>query len=163
MKVLIVDDSPTEVHVYKTYLEKAGIDVVIADTAEDGIRAAQEEAPDVILMDVVMPGMNGFQATRQLSKEDGTASIPIVLLTTKGAETDKVWGMRQGATAYLAKPLSLKQVRPMPARLAARSLPRANAVRPTAPLVARPAAGTSYVAVRQERTGAFGWRTGGHR
>ncbi|MGM0563038.1 MAG: twitching motility response regulator PilH [Pseudomonadota bacterium] len=105
MKVLIVDDSPTEVHVYKTYLEKAGIDVVIADTAEDGIRAAQEEAPDVILMDVVMPGMNGFQATRQLSKEDGTASIPIVLLTTKGAETDKVWGMRQGATDYIVKPV----------------------------------------------------------
>lgn len=105
MKVLIVDDSPTEVHVYKTYLEKVGIEVVVADTAESGIQAAQQEVPDVILMDVVMPGMNGFQATRQLSKEDVTANIPIVLLTTKGAETDKVWGMRQGATDYIVKPV----------------------------------------------------------
>ena len=105
MKVLIVDDSPTEAHVYKTYLEKAGIEVVVADTAENGIQAAVDEAPDVILMDVVMPGMNGFQATRQLSREDTTANIPIVLLTTKGAETDKVWGMRQGATDYIVKPV----------------------------------------------------------
>lgn len=105
MKVLIVDDSPTEVHVYKTYLEKAGMDVVVADTAESGIQAAKDELPDVILMDVVMPGMNGFQATRQLSKENSTATIPIVLLTTKGAETDKVWGMRQGATDYIVKPV----------------------------------------------------------
>jgi twitching motility two-component system response regulator PilH len=105
MKVLIVDDSPTEVHVYKTYLEKAGFEVVVADTAESGIQSALDELPDVILMDVVMPGMNGFQATRQLSKEDSTATIPIVLLTTKGAETDKVWGMRQGATDYIVKPV----------------------------------------------------------
>lgn len=105
MKVLIVDDSPTEVHVYKSYLEKAGFEVVVADTAESGIEAAQNENPDVILMDVVMPGMNGFQATRQLSKGDVTADIPIVLLTTKGAETDKVWGMRQGASDYLVKPV----------------------------------------------------------
>lgn len=105
MKVLIVDDSPTEVHVYKTYLEKAGMEVVVATTAEDGIIAAQNEAPDVVLMDVVMPGMNGFQATRQLAKAGDTASIPVVLLTTKSTETDKVWGMRQGAIDYIVKPV----------------------------------------------------------
>lgn len=105
MKVLIVDDSPTEVHVYKSYLEKAGMQVVVATTAEDGISAAQTESPDVILMDVVMPGMNGFQATRQLSKDGGTANIPVVLLTTKSTETDKVWGMRQGAIDYIVKPV----------------------------------------------------------
>lgn len=105
MKVLIVDDSPTEVHIYKTYLEKAGFEVVVAETAEDGIQAARDEEPDVVLMDVVMPGMNGFQATRQLSKGGNTADIPVVLLTTKGTETDKVWGMRQGATDYIVKPV----------------------------------------------------------
>lgn len=110
MKVLIVDDSPTEVHVYKTYLEKAGMEVEVATTAEDGIELATTCEPDVVLMDVVMPGMNGFQATRQLSKSGGTADIPIVLLTTKATETDKVWGMRQGATDYIVKPVDEKEL-----------------------------------------------------
>lgn len=110
MKVLIVDDSPTEVHVYKTYLEKAGMTVEVAVTAEEGLELASSCEPDVILMDVVMPGMNGFQATRQLSKGGGTASIPVVLLTTKSTETDKVWGMRQGATDYIVKPVDEKEL-----------------------------------------------------
>ena len=105
MKVLIVDDSPTEVHVIRGYLEKHKIEVVEAYNAEDGIKLAQEELPDAILMDVVMPGMNGFQATRHLSKDPVTAKIPIIILTTKGAETDRVWGMRQGAMDYLVKPV----------------------------------------------------------
>ena len=106
MKVLIVDDSPTEVHVYKTYLEKAGFEVVVADTAESGIQAALDELPDVILMDVVMPGMNGFQATRQLTRATETAEIPVIIVTTKDQETDRVWGTRQGAKGYLVKPVS---------------------------------------------------------
>lgn len=105
MKVLIVDDSPTEVHVIKGYLENHGIEVLVAYNAQDGIKEAQEQQPDAILMDVVMPGMNGFQATRHLSKDAATKHIPIIILTTKGAETDRVWGMRQGAMDYLVKPV----------------------------------------------------------
>jgi twitching motility two-component system response regulator PilH len=81
------------------------MDALVANTAEDGIKVAQLEQPDAILMDVVMPGMNGFQATRFLSKDPKTSHIPIIILTTKGAETDRVWGMRQGARDYLVKPV----------------------------------------------------------
>lgn len=105
MKVLIIDDSPTEAHVVKGYLARQNIEALVANNAEDGIRVAQQEQPDAILMDVVMPGMNGFQATRFLSKDPQTSHIPIIILTTKGAETDRVWGMRQGARAYLVKPV----------------------------------------------------------
>ena len=93
-KVLIVDDSPTEVHVLQTMLTKNGHQVVVATSGEDGIEMAEAERPDLILMDVVMPGMNGFQATRQISKNDDTASIPVIMVTTKDQETDKVWAMR---------------------------------------------------------------------
>ncbi|MBA3581204.1 MAG: twitching motility response regulator PilH [Gammaproteobacteria bacterium] len=105
MKILVVDDSPTETYVVKTYLEKHHYEVLVANTGEDGVRLAQTELPDAILMDVVMPGMNGFQATRQLTKDARTANIPIIMLTTKGGATDKVWGMRQGALDYLVKPV----------------------------------------------------------
>jgi twitching motility two-component system response regulator PilH len=105
MKVLIIDDSPTEAHIIRGYLEKNGFEVITADTAETGIQMAQEHQPDAILMDVVMPGMNGFQATRHLTKDATTSSIPVIILTTKGAETDRVWGMRQGAMDYLVKPV----------------------------------------------------------
>lgn len=104
--VLIVDDSPTEVHVLKTWLEKAGFTTLTADNGEDGIAKAKAEKPDVVLMDVVMPGMSGFQATRKLNKDPDTSSIPVVMVTTKDQETDKVWGMRQGATDYLTKPVT---------------------------------------------------------
>ena len=105
MKVLIIDDSPTEAHVIKGYLAKHDMEVLVAHDAEGGIKLAKEEQPDAILMDVVMPGMNGFQATRFLTKDPQTATIPIIILTTKGAETDRVWGMRQGAMDYLVKPI----------------------------------------------------------
>ncbi|GIX21957.1 MAG: response regulator [Gammaproteobacteria bacterium] len=105
MKVLIVDDSPTETHVIKGYLGRHGIEALVAHDAEEGIRLAKAEQPDAILMDIVMPGMNGFQATRQLTRDPETAHIPIIILTTKGAETDRVWGMRQGAMDYLVKPV----------------------------------------------------------
>ena len=107
-KVLIVDDSPTEVHVLKTFLEKNGHDVGVAESGEEGLVAAKDMLPDVILMDVVMPGMNGFQATRQLSQQPETSDIPVVIVTTKDQETDKVWAKRQGAVDYIVKPVQEK-------------------------------------------------------
>ena len=103
--VLIVDDSPTELHLFQKKLEKAGFTTLVADSGEDGIRQAQSGKPDCILMDVVMPGMNGFQATRKLTKDPQTANIPVIMVTTKDQETDKIWGMRQGAVEYLVKPV----------------------------------------------------------
>ena len=104
-KVMIVDDSPTEVHVLQTMLTKNGHQVVVATTGEEGVEMAKSEMPDLILMDVVMPGMNGFQATRAISKDPETAHIPIIIVTTKDQETDRVWGMRQGAKDYITKPV----------------------------------------------------------
>ncbi|MDH5610938.1 MAG: response regulator [Gammaproteobacteria bacterium] len=107
-KVLIVDDSPTEIHVLKTLLEKNGHDVATANSGEEGVVVAKDVLPDVILMDVVMPGMNGFQATRQLSQQVETANIPVIIVTTKDQETDKVWAKRQGAVDYIVKPVHEK-------------------------------------------------------
>ena len=104
-QILIVDDSPTEIHVLTTILEKLGHSIETATNGEDGIVRAKEVKPDLILMDVVMPGMNGFQATRQISKDAETAHIPIIIVTTKDQETDRVWGLRQGAKDYLTKPV----------------------------------------------------------
>lgn len=104
-KVLIVDDSPTETYKLTTMLEKHGHTVTTAENGADGVARAKQEVPDAILMDVVMPGLNGFQATRQLSKAQETSHIPVVIVTTKDQETDRVWGMRQGAKAYLTKPI----------------------------------------------------------
>ena len=104
-RILIVDDSPTEIHVLKTMLEKNGHQAIAANNAEEGIAKAKAEQPDLILMDVVMPGLNGFQATRQLNKDPATSSIPVLIVTTKDQETDRVWAMRQGAKDYLTKPV----------------------------------------------------------
>src|SRR5690606_16986882 len=104
--IMIGDDSPTEVHVMKTALEKHGFDTdSAADAAECGC-LAREMHPDLVLMDVVMPGANGYQATRTLTRDPQTKSIPIVMITTKSQETDRIWGMRQGAVDYLVKPVS---------------------------------------------------------
>ena len=103
--VLIVDDSPTEQHVISTALEKNGFETIVASDGEEAISIAESQLPDLILMDIVMPGMNGFQATRQLAKNPATSAIPIVMVTTKDQETDKVWGLRQGAVEYLMKPI----------------------------------------------------------
>jgi len=102
--ILIVDDSPTEVHVFKTILERNQIEVSVATNGDEGIAKAIEILPDCILMDVVMPGKNGFQATRDLSRNAATANIPVIIITTKDQETDKIWGMRQGAKDYIVKP-----------------------------------------------------------
>jgi twitching motility two-component system response regulator PilH len=103
--ILVVDDSPTEQYVLKGILEGAGYGVVTASDGEGGIEQARNSKPDLILMDVVMPGMNGFQATRKLSRDPETSEIPIIMVTTKGQETDRTWGMRQGAKDYLVKPV----------------------------------------------------------
>jgi len=108
--ILIIDDSPTELHLFQNMLEKNGFDTLVADSGEDGIRQARSSRPDCILMDVVMPGMNGFQATRKLTHDPMTSSIPVIMITTKDQETDKIWGMRQGAVDYLVKPLTGKQL-----------------------------------------------------
>jgi twitching motility two-component system response regulator PilH len=105
-RVLIVDDSPTETYKFKETLEKHGFEIITADNGADGVAVARQEQPDVVLMDVVMPGLNGFQATRQLSKGDDTKHIPVIIVTTKDQETDKVWGRRQGASEYLTKPVN---------------------------------------------------------
>ena len=104
-RVLVVDDSPTEMYKLTGMLEKHGHQVLKAENAADGVALARQENPDAVLMDIVMPGMNGFQATRQLSKDPETSGIPVIIVTTKDQETDKVWGTRQGARDYLTKPV----------------------------------------------------------
>jgi twitching motility two-component system response regulator PilH len=104
-KILIVDDSPTERHVLNDLLSKAGFEVVASDNGEDAILKAKQVRPDLILMDVVMPGLNGFQATRAISRDPDTRAIPIILCTSKSQDTDKIWGMRQGARDYVVKPV----------------------------------------------------------
>lgn len=103
-RILIVDDSPTDARVIGAMLERHGHTVSVAHSAEDGIARANAERPDLVLMDVVMPGMNGFQATRTLSRDAATAGIPVIILTTKSLETDRVWGLRQGAKDFFTKP-----------------------------------------------------------
>ena len=103
--ILVVDDSPTERYFLTDLLRKNGFDVVSAETGEDGVAKAKLEKPDLILMDVVMPGLNGFQATRMLSRDPATQAIPVIMCTTKNQDTDRVWGLRQGAIDYLVKPI----------------------------------------------------------
>jgi twitching motility two-component system response regulator PilH len=109
-KILIVDDSPTERHVLNDMLTKSGFEVVASDNGEDAILKAKSLRPDLILMDVVMPGLNGFQATRAISRDAHTKHIPIVLCTSKSQETDKIWGMRQGARDYVVKPVDKNEL-----------------------------------------------------
>ncbi len=104
--IMIVDDSPTEVHVMKTALEKHGYETVSANDGGECITLARQVKPDLILMDVVMPGVNGFQATRTLTKDPQTKAIPVVMISSKNQESDKIWGMRQGAADYLTKPVT---------------------------------------------------------
>ena len=105
-RILIVEDSPTDVRVLTGMLERAGHQVSSAASAEDGIARARQELPDLILMDVIMPGTNGFQATRTLSRDPDTSHIPVIICTTKNMETDRIWGMRQGAKDFITKPPS---------------------------------------------------------
>lgn len=108
--VLIVDDSPTEQHVFCKALERHGYDTIVASDGEEALTTAEQVKPEVIVMDVVMPGMNGFQATRRLSRNPATAEIPVVIVSAKGQETDRIWGLRQGAAQYLVKPVDTKEL-----------------------------------------------------
>ncbi|RPE75451.1 response regulator [Vulcaniibacterium tengchongense] len=103
-RILLIEDSPTDTAVLTQLLERNGHQVLAASSAEDGIEACKREKPDLVMMDIVLPGMNGFQATRALSRDADTAAIPVLIVSTKGMDTDKAWGMRQGARDYIVKP-----------------------------------------------------------
>jgi twitching motility two-component system response regulator PilH len=103
--ILVVDDSPTDRQYLTDMLSKSGYKVSSAASAEEALAKVKQAKPDLVLMDVVMPGENGFQATRTLSNDEATKHIPIIICSTKGQETDKVWGMRQGAKDYIVKPV----------------------------------------------------------
>jgi twitching motility two-component system response regulator PilH len=103
--IMIVDDSPTDVHVMKMALEKHGYETVSAADGDECITLARKVKPDLILMDIVMPGTNGFKATRTLTRDPETQRIPVIMISSKSLETDKIWGMRQGAADYLTKPV----------------------------------------------------------
>ncbi|WP_130617737.1 response regulator [Dyella amyloliquefaciens] len=108
--ILIIDDSPTDVRVFTTLLERAGYKVDSVGNAEEGIERVRSDKPNLVIMDVIMPGMNGFQATRTLTRDPSTSGIPIVMITTKSMETDRVWGLRQGARAFITKPVNEKDL-----------------------------------------------------
>ena len=105
-KVLIVDDSKTELMFLTNLLQRNGMSVRTAQGADDAFKRLAEEKPDLILMDVVMPGQNGFQLTRAISRTPEYADVPIIMCTSKNLETDRVWGMRQGARDYITKPVN---------------------------------------------------------
>ena len=103
-KILIVDDSPTQRQALINILQKNNFETIVAEDGQQGVDMSRSEMPDLILMDVVMPGLNGFQATRHITKHESTASIPVIMLTSKDQETDRVWAERQGASDYIIKP-----------------------------------------------------------
>jgi len=109
-RILVVDDSPTERHIIGEILTSNGFTVTFAEDGEAGVAQAKLIKPDLVIMDVVMPGLNGFQATRAISKEPETQNIPIILCTTKDQETDRVWGLRQGAKDYVTKPVNAAEL-----------------------------------------------------
>jgi twitching motility two-component system response regulator PilH len=109
-KILLVDDSKTELHHLSELLSKRGYSVRTAENGEDAMRRLGEDKPDLILMDVVMPGQNGFQLTRAITRDPRFADVPVIMCTSKNQETDKVWGMRQGARDYVVKPVDADEL-----------------------------------------------------
>lgn len=105
-KVLIVDDSPAQVFTLKKLVEDWGHEAIVAENGNQALEIARLQQPNVILMDIVMPGMSGFQTTRQLSRDQATHGIPVIFVSTKSSDTDRIWGMRQGAIAYVTKPVN---------------------------------------------------------
>jgi len=108
--ILLVDDSKTELHFLSDLLEKRGYKVRTAENGEEAMRRLGEETPDLILMDVVMPGQNGFQLTRAITRDPRFVNVPVIMCTSKNQETDKVWGMRQGARDYIVKPVDADEL-----------------------------------------------------
>jgi twitching motility two-component system response regulator PilH len=109
-KILLVDDSKTELHHLSELLTKRGYTVRTAENGEEALKRLAEEKPDLILMDVVMPGQNGFQLTRAITRDPNFADVPVIMCTSKNQETDKVWGMRQGARDYVVKPVDADEL-----------------------------------------------------
>jgi twitching motility two-component system response regulator PilH len=109
-KILVVDDSPTERFFFTDLLSKNGYNVFTAESGEEALVKTREIKPDLILMDVVMPGSNGFQATREITRDPALAHIPVIICTSKTLETDRIWGLRQGARDYITKPINAKDL-----------------------------------------------------
>ncbi len=109
-KILLVDDSKTELHHMSEVLGKRGYKVRTAENADEALRRLGEDTPDLILMDVVMPGQNGFQLTRTITRDPRWSAVPVIMCTSKNQETDKVWGMRQGARDYIVKPVNTEEL-----------------------------------------------------
>ena len=108
--ILLVDDSKTELHFLSELLEKRGYRIRTAEDGEEAMKRLGEETPDLILMDVVMPGQNGFQLTRAITRDPRFVNVPVIMCTSKNQETDKVWGMRQGARDYIVKPVDADEL-----------------------------------------------------
>ena len=109
-KILLVDDSKTELHYMSELLGKSGFSVRTAENGEEAMKRLGEDKPDLILMDVVMPGQNGFQLTRAITRDPRFSAVPVIMCTSKNQETDKVWGMRQGARDYVVKPVDAEEL-----------------------------------------------------
>ena len=109
-KILVVDDSKTELYHLKDLLRRSGYSVSTAENGDEAMRRLAEETPDLILMDVVMPGTNGIQLTRTITRDPRWAGVPVIMCSSKGQETDKVWGLRQGARDYVVKPVDADQL-----------------------------------------------------
>jgi len=109
-KILLVDDSKTELHHLSEILLKRGYAVRTAENGEEAMQRLAEEKPDLILMDVVMPGQNGFQLTRSITRDPRFSDVPVIMCTSKNQETDKVWGLRQGASDYVVKPVKAEEL-----------------------------------------------------
>lgn len=106
-KILIVDDSATYRLRLRQLVHRLGHDTLLAHDGEEGLEKARQEHPDVILMDIIMPGMNGFEAKRTLARDEDTSHIPVIFVTTQNDDIDRDWGMRQGAVDYITKPIDL--------------------------------------------------------
>ena len=109
-KILIVDDSATDRYFFMETLSKQGYECVTAQSGDEAIQKSKSEMPDVILMDIVMPGIDGYKATRTISHDEATKHIPVIICTSKNQESDRVWGMRQGAKDFLVKPVSARDL-----------------------------------------------------
>ena len=108
--ILVVDDSKTELHHLCDILGRRGFSVRTAENGDEAMRRLAEERPDLILMDVVMPGTNGFQLTRTITRDPRYAGVPVIMCTSKNQETDRVWGIRQGAKDYVVKPVQADEL-----------------------------------------------------